>query len=81
MQAMNGVAKRQNKTLKDMVWSIISHSTLLESLWGEALKTVANILNGVLTKLATKTPYKFWTSRKPSLKHLNVWGCPAKERP
>ncbi|XP_073132852.1 uncharacterized protein [Henckelia pumila] len=42
---MNGVAERRNKTLKDMVRSMISHSTLPESLWGEELKTAAYILN------------------------------------
>ncbi|KAL6329146.1 hypothetical protein AAG906_011599 [Vitis piasezkii] len=32
--SQNGVAERQNRTLKDMVRSMISHSTLPESLWG-----------------------------------------------
>ena len=34
---MNGVAERRNQTLQDMVRSMIGHSSLLESLWGEAL--------------------------------------------
>ena len=42
--SMNGVAKRQNRTLKDMVRCMISRSFFLESLWGEALKTVVYIL-------------------------------------
>ncbi|RVW75445.1 Retrovirus-related Pol polyprotein from transposon TNT 1-94 [Vitis vinifera] len=66
--SMNGVAERRNRTLKDMVRSMISHSTLPEKLWGEALKTVAYILNRVPTKAAAKTPYELWTGRKPSLK-------------
>ena len=28
-----------------------------------------------------KTPYELWTGRKPSLKHLNIWGCPTEARP
>ncbi|KAK9734067.1 hypothetical protein RND81_04G112500 [Saponaria officinalis] len=60
--SMNGVAERRNRTLKDMVRSMISHSTLLVSLCGEALKTAAYILNRVLTKAAAKTPYELWTS-------------------
>ena len=40
---MNGVAERRNITLKDMVRSMISHSTLLASLWGKALKTAVYI--------------------------------------
>ncbi|XP_060974040.1 uncharacterized protein LOC133039219 [Cannabis sativa] len=42
---MNGVVERRNKTLKNMVRSMIAHSTLPESLWGEAQKTTAYILN------------------------------------
>ena len=78
---MNGVSERRNRTLKDMVRSMISHSTLPESLWGEVLKTAAYILNRVPTKAAAKTPYELWTGRKPSLNHLHIWGCPAEARP
>ncbi|KAH9688238.1 Integrase catalytic domain-containing protein [Citrus sinensis] len=78
---MNGVSERRNRTLKDMVRSMISHSTLPESLWGEALKTVAYILNRVPTKAAAKTPYELWTGRKPSLNHLHIWSCLAEARP
>ena len=34
--SQNGVAERQTRTFKDMVRSMISHSTLLESLWGRS---------------------------------------------
>ena len=78
---MNVVAERRNRALKDMVRSLISHSTLPKSLWGEALKTAANILNRVPTKATVKTPYEIWTGRKPSLKHLYVRGCPIQARP
>ena len=79
--SMNGVAERRNRTLKDMVRSMIAHSSLPESLWGEALKTAAYILNRVPSKAVAKTPYELWTGRKPSLKHLHIWGCPAEARP
>ncbi|GAB2275362.1 hypothetical protein Dimus_039127 [Dionaea muscipula] len=79
--SMNDVAERRNQTLKDMVRSMISHSTLPESLWGEALKRTAYLLNRVPTKAVTKTPYELWMSKKPSLKHLRIWGCPAEARP
>jgi len=78
---MNGVAERRNRILKDMIRSMICHSNLPESLWGEALKTVAYILNRVPTKAAAKTPYELWVGQKPSLKHFHVWGCPNETRP
>ena len=64
-----------------MVKSMISHSSLPESLWGEALKTAAYIPNKVPTKATAKTPYELWTGRKPSLIHLQIWGCSAEEMP
>ena len=79
--SINGVAERRNRTLKDMVRSMISHSNLPKSLWVEALKTVEYILNRVPTKATTKTPYELWTGKKPSLKHLHICGCLAEARP
>ena len=64
-----------------MVRSMISHSNLPISLWGEALKIEKYILNRVPTKATAKTPYEHWTGKKPSLKHLHIWGCPAEARP
>ena len=64
-----------------MVRSMISHSNLPISLWGEALNTATYILNRVPTKATAKTPYELWTGKKPSLKHLHIWGCPTEARP
>nr|GEY88393.1 hypothetical protein [Tanacetum cinerariifolium] len=41
----NGVSKRRNKTLLDMVRSMISQTTLLKSFWDYALETAVRILN------------------------------------
>jgi hypothetical protein len=64
----------------DMVRSMLSYSTLLISLWMEALKTAVHILNRVPSKSVPKTPYKMWTGRKPTLNYLHVWGCPTEAR-
>ncbi|RVW25234.1 Retrovirus-related Pol polyprotein from transposon TNT 1-94 [Vitis vinifera] len=37
--------------------------------------------NRVPSKAVAKTPYELWTSKKPSIRHLHVWGCPAEARP
>ncbi|KAL6345439.1 hypothetical protein AAG906_017155 [Vitis piasezkii] len=47
---------------------MINHSSLPESLWGEAIKTIVYILNQVPSKVATKTPYELWTRKKPSIR-------------
>ena len=76
----NGVAERRNRTLMDMVRSMLSYSALPVELWMEALKTAIHILNRVPSKSVSKTPYELWTGRKPSLNYLHVWGCPAEAK-
>ncbi|KAK0593870.1 hypothetical protein LWI29_024792 [Acer saccharum] len=73
----NGVAERRNRTLLDMVRSMLSYSTLPISFWGYALQTAIYILNDVPSKSVPKTPHELWTGRKPSLQHLRIFGCPA----
>jgi len=75
----NGVAESRNRTLMDMVRSMMSYSTLPLSLWMEALKTAIHILNRVPSKSVLKTPYELWTGWKPSV-HLRVWGSPAEAK-
>jgi hypothetical protein len=76
----NEVAERCNRTLMDMVRSMLNYSTLLISLWMEALKTIIHILNRVPSKSVSKTPYELWTGHKPSLNYIRVWGCPAETK-
>ncbi|XP_044510120.1 probable LRR receptor-like serine/threonine-protein kinase At3g47570 [Mangifera indica] len=73
----NGVAERRNRTLLDMVRSMLSSSKLPKSLWVEALKTAVYILNRVPTKAVSKTPFELFKGWKPSLRHIRVWGCPS----
>jgi transposase InsO family protein len=76
----NGVAERRNRTLLDMVRSMLSSSNLPKSLWIEALKTTVYILNRVPTKAVPKMPFELWKGWKPSLRHMRVWGCPSEVR-
>ncbi|CAL8120945.1 unnamed protein product [Prunus armeniaca] len=76
----NGVAERRNRTLKDMVRSMICNSQLPNYLWGEAIRTANYILNRVPSKAVSKTPFELWTNRKLSLNHLHIWGCKAEAK-
>jgi transposase InsO family protein len=76
----NGVAERRNRTLMDMVRSMMSYSTLPLSLWMEALKTAIHTLNRVPSKSVPKTSYELWTGKVPSLNHLRVSGSPAEAK-
>ena len=72
----NGVSKRQNRSLLDMVRSMLSNASLPISLWSYALKATMYFQNRVSCKVVQKTPFELWIERKPSLMHLHVWGCP-----
>ncbi|GJZ26706.1 zinc finger, CCHC-type containing protein [Tanacetum coccineum] len=50
----NGVSERRNRTLLDMVRSMMSQTTLPKSFWDYALETAARILNMVPTKKVEK---------------------------
>ncbi|XP_016514474.2 uncharacterized protein LOC107831239 [Nicotiana tabacum] len=60
-----------------MVRSMLSYFNLPFSFWGYALETTNYILNLVLSKSVPSTLAELWTGRKPSLRHIRVWGCPA----
>ena len=76
----NGIAEKRNRTLMDMVRSMLSNSTLLLSLWMYTLKTAIYLLNPAPSKAVPKTPFELWTRRELSLRHLHVWDCPAEAR-
>ena len=63
-----------------MVRSMMSHANLPISLWMDALRTAVYILNRVPSKAVPKTPFELWKGWKPSLRHLQVWGCPVEAR-
>nr|GEY49037.1 hypothetical protein [Tanacetum cinerariifolium] len=69
----NGVSERRNKTLLDMVRSMMSQTTLPKSYWDYALETAARILNMVPTKKVEKTPYEVWHEKASKLSYLKVW--------
>ncbi|KAK8569289.1 hypothetical protein V6N12_007819 [Hibiscus sabdariffa] len=65
MPQWNGVSERRNRTLLDMVRSMMSHSDLQISFWGHALETAAFTLNRVPSKSVQKTPHEMWTGKRP----------------
>ncbi|KAL4272700.1 hypothetical protein GQ457_13G015990 [Hibiscus cannabinus] len=54
----NGVSERRNRTLLDMVRSMMSHTDLPTSFWGYALETTAFTLNCVPSKSVQKKPHE-----------------------
>lgn len=51
----------------DMVRSIMSIFQLLESIWGEELRTTAFILKRIPSKSIPKMPFELYTGKTPKL--------------
>ena len=56
----NGVSERRNRTLLDMVRSMMGFTDLPLNLWGYALEAAAYLLNKVPTKAVPTTLYEIW---------------------
>ena len=68
------MSERRNRTLLDMVRSMMSLTNLPLSFWGYALETAAFTLNRAPSKSIETTPYELWFSEKPKLSFVKVWG-------
>ncbi|GJS65451.1 retrotransposon protein, putative, ty1-copia subclass [Tanacetum coccineum] len=66
----NGVSERRNRTLLDMVRSMMNLTTLPLSFWDYALESATRILNMVPTKKVDKTPYELRYGKVPNLSYL-----------
>ena len=73
----NGVSEHHNRTLLDMVRSMMSLTDLPLSFWGYALETTTYTLNREPSKSVETTSYELWFGKKPKLSFLKVWGCDA----
>ena len=66
----NCVSERRNRTLLDMVQSMMSLTDLPLSFSGYALETAAFTLNRAPSKSIEMTPYELWFGKKPKLLFL-----------
>ncbi len=75
----NGVAERMNRTLLDLVRSMLHTAKVSKSLWAEALATAVYIRNRVTSRALpdNTTPYNRWMSKQPDLSHLRIFGSSA----
>ena len=60
----NGVSERRNRTLLDMVRSMMSLISLPLSFWGYALETAAFTFNRAPSKSVETIPYELWFGKK-----------------
>lgn len=72
----NGVAERKNRTVMNMVRSMLVEKSVPKSFWPEAVTWAFYILNRCPTSsVKDLTPEEAWSGVKPSVGHLRVFGC------
>ena len=69
------MSEHRNRTLLDMVQSMMSLTDLPLSFWGYALETAAFTLNRAPSKSVEMTPYELWFCKNPKLSFLKIRGC------
>jgi len=72
----NGVAERFNYTAVDAVRTNLRDSGLEDKFWSEALLYFAYSWNRLCHGNQVKTPFELFGGRKPSVRHLKVFGTP-----
>jgi hypothetical protein len=71
----NGVVERKNRTLLDMVRTMLGEFKTPERFWTEAMSTVCHTINRVyLHRLLKKTSYELLTGNKPNVSYFRVFG-------
>ena len=71
----NGRAERQNRTLLDMIRTMLIEAALPAEFWGEALALAVSIRNMVLKKGKKVSPQEELIGVKPSAVPLRPFGC------
>nr|GEV60191.1 hypothetical protein [Tanacetum cinerariifolium] len=72
----NGIIERRNRTLVEAARTMLSASQLSLFFWAEAIATACYTQNrSIIIPTHGKTPYHIINDRKPSIKHLYIFGC------
>ncbi|GJS84043.1 retrovirus-related pol polyprotein from transposon TNT 1-94 [Tanacetum coccineum] len=73
---LNGVVKRQSRTLVEAARTMLLASKLPLFLWAEAITTACYTQNrSIIIPTHEKMAYHIINDRKPSIKHLHIFGC------
>ena len=74
---LNGIAERINRTIVEPARSMLCQAGLPECFWPYAVRQAVFVRNRVRHSTIDASPYYLVTGKKPSLKHLRVFGCAA----
>jgi hypothetical protein len=72
----NGVVDRKNRTLIEMVRTMLDEYKTQDIFWAEAINTACHAINRLyLHKFHKKTCYELITGKKPMVSYFRVFGC------
>jgi transposase InsO family protein len=73
----NGVAERKNRSIEEMVKSLLNVQGLSMFLWGEATMTTIYVHNKIPHRiLKDMTPEEAFSGKKPNVENLRIFGFP-----
>jgi transposase InsO family protein len=73
----NGMIERDNRSIVNLVRSMLNARNLPKILWAEAAVTAVYLMNRVPNRDEKVTPYEMMYHRKPDVSHLRTFGCNA----
>lgn len=72
----NGVSERKNRTVLNVVRSLLTKGNVPKTFWPEAVNWAVHVLNRSPTfAVRNMTPEEAFNGRKPSVDHFRVFGC------
>jgi transposase InsO family protein len=78
----NGIAKRKNRTILDMVRSMIKTKKIPKEFWAETVQCAVYIQSRCPHAiLENKTPQELWSGYKPNVAHLRIFRSVAYGKP
>eukprot|EP00253_Pinus_taeda_P016640 PITA_16640 len=73
----NGMAKRKNRTIVEVICNMLHDQRLSKFLWAKAANTVVYVQNRCPHQaLGSKTPEEMFTGKKPDVSHFRIFGSP-----
>ena len=72
----NGVVERKNRTLQEMVRTMIHENNLAKHLWAEVVNTTCYVQNRIYIRpILEKTTYELFKGRRPNISYFHQFGC------
>ena len=72
----NGVAERRNRTIMNMVKSMLLKKQIPKRFWPEVANWIVYVLNRSPTlAIKDRTPKEAWSGVKPNVDYFRVFGC------